>query len=217
MSELELKSLGAVEWSHIELVTSYIYYNRRWKNRLDVIQAGYCWVTLGTAVVVSSVCYCVELLLYNAAPVASVCKGTVDLMDWFSYLRWWLIKFFQRWEGELISYISWCTFSLEIVLCLSRQTVYVTFENMERVGSASCVWGSDYLWCSFATIVRTSACEVDDLWRRCAAGSFPCEHKWRSCKTARTENTPLHNVAKGHPPHTPTYVQSLQRYVIDSM
>ena len=87
--------------------------------------------------------------------LACVCKGTVDLMDLGSYLRWWLIKFFQRWEGELISYISWCTFSLETVLCLSRRTVYVTSENMERLGSPSCVWGGDCLWCSFATIART--------------------------------------------------------------
>jgi len=33
---------------------------------------GCCWVTLGTAVVVSSICYYVELLVYNTAPVVRI-------------------------------------------------------------------------------------------------------------------------------------------------
>ena len=34
--------------------------------------------------------------------------------------------------------------SLKIVLCLCRRTVYVTLENMERLGSSCCVKGGDY-------------------------------------------------------------------------
>ena len=141
------------------------------------MQKGQCVVESRWALLwLYPICYYVELLLYNAAPVARIIvlclQGYWGLMDLGFYLRWWLIKFFQRWEGELISYISWCTFFFEIVLCLSRRTVYVAFENMERLGSLSCVRGGDYLRCSFATIVRTSACEVDDLWRRCVQRSI---------------------------------------------
>jgi hypothetical protein len=35
-------------------------------------------------------------------------------MDLGSYLRGWLTKFFQRWEGELVSYISCCTVSWKL-------------------------------------------------------------------------------------------------------
>ena len=51
------------------------------------------------------------------------------------------------------------------------------------LGSPSCVWGGDCLWCSIAAIVCTSVCEAVDLWRCCAAESFPYEYKWRYCKT----------------------------------
>ena len=225
--------LGTIEWFHIELFTIYIYIyiynnnnnnnnNRRWKNILDVIKAGCCWVALGSAVVVSSICYCIDLLVYNATPVARIIflclRGYcgLDGLRFLSQIMTYYIFPTMRRRVDMISYISWCTVSLEIVLCLCRRTVYVTFENMERLGSSSCVWGGDCLWCIAATIVRTSACEVDELWRR-AAEYFPCEHEWRSCKAAHTEKTALHIVAKGHPPHTPTYAQSLQRYIIDSM
>ena len=67
----------------------------------------------------------------------------------------------MRWRVYIL-YIMMSS-SSETVLCLCRRTVMSRLKNMEMLRSSSCVRGGNCLWCSVATILRVSACVVDDL------------------------------------------------------
>jgi len=59
-----------------------------------------------------------------------------------------LFKFSPRWDGEFISYISWCRvlWRLSCVYADGRSMSHL--KNTERLRPSSCVWGGNYLWCS---------------------------------------------------------------------
>jgi len=124
---------------------------------------------MGTSVDVSSICYYIELLVYNAASVARIivlCQHGCCGLDGLRFLSQMIIfKFSARWEGEFISYIPWCRVLWRLPCVYADERSMSRLKNRERLRPSSCVRGGNYLWCSAATIVHASACsDVFSVW-----------------------------------------------------
>ena len=96
--------------------------------------------------VVSLICYYIELLVYNMAPLARIvlCQYRYYGRDGLRFLSQIILQNFLHDEKASLYLVYTVMYSsLEIVLCLCRWTVCVKFENVERLGS-SCVQGGNY-------------------------------------------------------------------------